>query len=216
MDTKRLVRKFLPLTIAVLVASSAAILWFVVNRSSRSEQAYGPAPVITVSTPSPEEQQPATVGYKWLGQLNDPKRITIASIDIDALIQNVGVDQNTAIAVPNNIHIAGWFVDSVRPGEKGLSIIDGHVNGPTLNEGVFGRLKELAIGDRVQITLGDDTKINYRVHTTQDLPAEKATEALFSQIPTILRQLNLVTCTGEYDKVNQTYKNRYLVTLEQL
>lgn len=33
------------------------------------------------------------------------------------------------MAVPNNIHMAGWFMDSVRPGQMGLSIIDGHVDG---------------------------------------------------------------------------------------
>lgn len=89
---------------------------------------YVPAPVVTYSTETPEEKLPVDAGYSWKGQKNDPKRIVISKIGVDSLVQNVGVDQNQQIAVPNNIHIAGWFIDSVRPGESGLSIIDGHVS----------------------------------------------------------------------------------------
>jgi sortase A len=216
MESKQIVRKSLPLVVLVLLATSGAIIWFVANRKPSTPQVFGPAPVVTISTDKPEEKLPNEVGYSWQGQINDPKQISIDRIGVDSLIQNVGVDQNKAIAVPNNIHIAGWFVDSVRPGEMGLSIIDGHVNGPTVNGGVFGRLNELAVGDSVNIVLGDDTSINYKVHSTQELPTDKTAEALFSQIPSITRQLNLVTCTGEYDKDNQTYKNRLLVVLEQV
>ena len=72
------------------------------------------------------------------------RRLLLQVISIDAYLQNVGVDQNNQIAVPNNIHIAGWFVDSVRPGENGLSVIDGHVDGRVANEGVLRTLKNYA------------------------------------------------------------------------
>ena len=72
------------------------------------------------------------------------RRLLLQVISIDAYLQNVGVDQNNQIAVPNNIHIAGWFVDSVRTGENGLSIIDGRVDGRAANEGVLRTLKNYA------------------------------------------------------------------------
>lgn len=67
---------------------------------------YVPAPVVTYSTETPEEKLPVDAGYSWKGQKNDPKRIVISKISVDSLVQNVGIDQNQQIAVPNNIHIA--------------------------------------------------------------------------------------------------------------
>lgn len=174
------------------------------------------APVIALSTDFPEEKLPQQVGYEWRGRENDPKNIIIPSLGIDALIQNVGVDQNQQIAVPNNIHIAGWFVDSVRPGEKGLSIIDGHVNGQTSDEGVFKNIPQLQEGDTVDIVFGDDSVVSFQVRTSRSVSLAEAGDALFSQIPDISRQLNLITCAGNYDTQSRTYDTRHIVTLEAI
>jgi hypothetical protein len=84
---------------------------------------------ITYSTNEPNESKKDADNYKWAGTPNDPKKIVIQKIGVDAYVQKVGVDQDKKIAVPNNVHLAAWFTESVRPGENGLSIIDGHVSG---------------------------------------------------------------------------------------
>lgn len=184
---------------------------------SRTDQPnYQQAPVITVSTESPDETKPSNETYTWIGQANDPKKISIPKLGIDTFVQNVGVDQNNQITVPNNIHIAGWFVDSVRPGEKGLSIIDGHINGPTVDDGVFRRLPELAKDDNVSIQLGDGTTHRYAVHEVKTVETKDSADILFSQIPEIEKQVNLITCSGTYDISQKTYDKRTIVILKQL
>lgn len=174
------------------------------------------APIITFSTDTPDEQRPQDAGYKWQGRDNDPKRIIIEKLDVDELIQNVGIDQNSQIAVPNNIHIAGWFVDSVRPGEQGLSIIDGHVNGPHSDAGVFKRINELQKGDEVKIVFGDNSEKVFKVYDNQSVENNDAGSLLYSQIPTLKRQLNLITCTGSYDSAEHNYTQRQITILERI
>jgi sortase (surface protein transpeptidase) len=177
-------------------------------------QEFAPAPVVTYSTDAPDERLPERAGYRWQGQASDPKRVIIPSIDVNALIQNVGIDQNSQIAVPNNVHIAGWFVESVLPAEKGLSIIDGHVNGVNIDEGVFKRLGELQKGQEVIIAFGDDSEKKFRVFDVVETGAEASASILFSQIPSIERQLNLITCSGNYDTAARSYINRTIAILE--
>lgn len=169
--------------------------------------------VITYSTDTPGEEKPS-VDYNWRGSADDPKKIIIKSIGVNAFLQNVGVDQNRQIAVPNNIHIAGWFVDSVRPGQKGLAIIDGHVDGRIVSEGVFGHLDTIKEGDEFTIEMGSGKELMYRVSKITTVSTEESASVLYSQAPGIDSQLNLITCTGTYLKDKKTYDKRMIVTSE--
>ena len=169
--------------------------------------------VVTHSTDTPSEQKPGS-SYTWRGSANDPKKIVMPTAGIDAFIQNVGVDQNNQIAVPNNIHIAGWFVDSVRPGHKGLSIIDGHVDGRTANEGVFAALNTLNKGDEFTVEMGSGRVLRYHVSKVTTVATDEAASVLYSQNPSITSQLNLITCTGTYLKDQKTYDRRTIVASE--
>jgi len=168
--------------------------------------------VVVVSTDTPDEE-PLTSEYAWKGAANDPKKIAINGTSINNFIQNVGVDQNGAIAVPTNIHLAGWFVDSVRPGEKGLSIIDGHIDGRT-RAGVFDPLTKVKVGDEVVITNGDDTRTTFKVKELRDVTLAEAADVLFEKKSGIERQLNLITCVGKFDKNIQQYDRRLIVIAE--
>ncbi len=172
------------------------------------------ATVVTHSTDTPSEEKPGS-DYKWQGSVHDPKRLTVPSINVDAYLQNVGVDQKKEIAVPDNIHLGGWFVDSVRPGSKGLSIIDGHLNGPTA-DGVFIKLDKVKVGDTYTVTFGDDSKRTFRVVKVATVDLEDAASVLFSQEPSIERQLTLITCGGQWDSKARLYDKRVIVISEAL
>ena len=187
-------------------------VWYTLSRQPQATKTVK-AEVVTHSTDAPSEDKPGG-DYAWRGGADDPKKLTIPSVGIDAYVQNVGVDQNQQIAVPNNIHIAGWFVDSVRPGQKGLSIIDGHVDGRTVNEGVFAKLGKLKEGGALTVEMGSGSVLRYRVHKITTVATDKATDVLYSQIPSINSQLNLITCTGTYLKDQKTYDQRTIVAAE--
>lgn len=179
-----------------------------------------PAPVddlsktVTYSTDRPSETRPDN-NFQWRGNPNDPKKITISPIDVQAYIQKVGVDQNKEVAVPTNLFLVGWFVDTVRPGQKGLSLIDGHVSGRR-NDGVFKNLHKLKKGDQYSVELGNNKTISYRVIDKKSVKVSEAVSVMFSQDPTVSHQLNLVTCSGSYDAQNRSYDERLVVMSEQI
>lgn len=168
--------------------------------------------IITYSTDSPSEDKPGS-DYVWKGKPQNPKKISIPSVDIENFIQAVGVDQNKEVAVPNNIHLAGWFADSVIPGQKGLSIIDGHVDGRT-QEGVFKRLPNVQKESEVIVTFGDDTTKKFRVISITEVSESEAASVLFSQYPKVSNQLNLITCVGQFNQSTKRYDKRVIVAAE--
>lgn len=165
---------------------------------------------VTYSTDTPSEQKPGP-NYNWQGGPSDPKKISIPSVGIDGFIQKVGVDQNKQIAVPSNVHIAGWFIESVRPGEKGLSIIDAHLDGRINAEALFSNLPSVQKDAEVTIEFGDGSKKSFVVTEMHEASVDEANSILFSQTPTATNQLNLITCVGTYNKEARTYDKRFIV-----
>lgn len=166
--------------------------------------------VVVISTTTPDEEKPGE-DFDWRGRESEPKYIRIPKINVDGYVQKVGVDQNTQIAVPTNIHLAGWFVGSVRPGQKGLSIIDGHYDGRT-NPGLFEDLGTLSPEDTFSVELGDGQVLNYKVVTVTTYSVNEAAQHLFSQHSDVSSQLNLITCGGTFDEATEEYAERVIVT----
>ncbi len=171
-----------------------------------SARTAAPSKAPTVS-PSPQDRN-------WLP--SEPKQITLPSIGAQVLIHPLDVDASGQMAAPADIAMAGWYDRSVRPGERGLSIINGHVDSPTGLPGAFYNLAKLHIGDRFVVTLGNNTQLHYQVTGSQNLSVAAVPAALFSQDPTVPRQLNLVTCGGPYNTQTGQYANRIIVTARQL
>ena len=168
--------------------------------------------IITHSTDSPDETKPTQACADYRAAEFDPERLSIPSLGVEGCIQNVGIDQFGAVAVPTNIHVAGWYINSVRPGESGVSIIDGHINGNFTNDGIFQHLDQLRPGEVVTITRGNGAVLRYEVTSVQSVALEQAAEALFSKETSIKSQLNLITCGGRWnDKIKQ-FDHRIIVT----
>lgn len=206
-------RKKLCYLAALVVAILVAVLLITSPWSKSSPKATSKEPLITYSTDKPSESKKEADNYNWRGGPEDPKRIRISKLGVDAFIQKAGVDQNKQVAVPNNVHLASWFADSQRPGQKGLSVIDGHVSGVT-TDGVFKKLKTLAAGDSFQVELGSGKVLNYKVLETVELKEADSASYLFSQKPTVTSQVNLITCGGSFNRAANQYENRVIVAAE--
>lgn len=141
---------------------------------------------------------------------NNPKKITIPSVGVDGCIQRVGIDQNKAIAVPTNVNVAGWYVNSPVPGEKGVSIIDGHVQG-RYSSAIFGKIKDLKAGDTINIMLGNGTDRSFEVVSVKSYSVEETNKQQFVQLEGVERQLTLITCGGRFDPKSQSYDQRVVV-----
>lgn len=154
---------------------------------------------ISTSDPAPFNYSP-----------EQPKTIDIPAIGVSAYIQKVGLRKNNSIGVPSNIHLAGWYTQSVRPGDAGLSIIDGHVQG-TYKPGIFVDLGKLKKDDVVIVTFGDGSQKSFSVVSVDSLTLEKANGVLLAHDTKIKNQLNLVTCAGEFVEKLKTYDKRVVV-----
>lgn len=193
----------------VLVLIACGLVIALTQSSSNPSKGDQPD-IVTHSTDQPDEQKPGP-DYNWVGASNDPKKIIIPSVGIDGFVQKVGVDQNNQIAVPNNVHMAGWFIDSVRPGEKGLSIIDAHLDGRINAEALFSTLPSVKQNDAITVEFGDGSQKVFIVSEMHEVGLNEASSVLFSQNPTATNQLNLITCVGTYDKAANTYDKRFIV-----
>jgi len=205
-------KKIIPFGVGLLLLAGGLIAWQLVSKRS---EAVRDLPV-TYSTDAPSEKPINPQTYKWSGGPKDPKLLTMPSIDTEVFIQKVGIDQRQQVAVPTNVHLAGWFVNSARPGAKGLSIIDGHVDGRTTQNAAFGKLDQLKAGDRFSVEYGDGTNAHFQIKQLQTVTADEAVNVLFSQDPSIKSQLNLVTCTGTFDRKSKTYNQRIIVISQKL
>jgi sortase (surface protein transpeptidase) len=166
--------------------------------------------VVTVTTDNPSEDA-IDSSYRWLGGPDDPKKIIIPELGIDTYIQQVGVDQDKKVAAPDNIFLVGWFNQSQRPGQKGLSVMAGHVTGKNA-DAIFVKLGQVAIGQRYTVELGSGKQLSYEVTSKQTLPEAQSASAIFSQDPQTVSQLNLVTCSGEFNEQTRLYPDRTIVT----
>lgn len=165
--------------------------------------------IVTVSTDEPDESFVDSECFVDDLSAEIPIQIQIPSLEIDGCVQQVGIDQYGAIAVPSNIHLAGWFVDSVIPGNEGVSIIDGHVQG-RYRDAIFADLSQISVGEEVIITSNDGTSQTFEVLEAASHLTEEAEEVLLSQRDDSPQQLTLITCSGRLG-VNDVFEERFIV-----
>lgn len=167
------------------------------------------------ATRSPDKPSEQPVPPSYSVPADQPKAISLSTIQTEGFIQKVGVDKANTIVAPSNIHMAGWFADSVKPGNPGLSIIDGHVQGK-YGRGIFYSLGHLKPKDNFKVTYGDNSIINFRVIKVDTVAVDQATKSLFSRAADIKNQLNIITCGGKYNTTSQTYEQRVIVTATRI
>ena len=189
-----------------LLVLSSLLYFFLWKDKGVEEELFIPNNVVTDSVEEPSETKPKE--YNVAPDL--PKSIKIPKIKKEGYIQLVGIDKEGRIAVPTNVYLAGWYINSVKPGEKGLSIIDGHRDGSTIG-GIFRDLEKLKKGDTLTIEYGDSSIKEFEVVDLKILSVNDAYDFMYSKIEGIDIQLNLVTCGGTFNRDARTYDKRVIV-----
>lgn len=143
-----------------------------------------------------------------------PRFLSIESIGVkDSRILQIAITTSGALGTPVNIYDTGWYNASAAPGNGGVGLYDGHNGGPTMT-GVFKRLPELAAGDIITIERGDGNVFKYRVVDSETVPLSEADRKMSwaMQSPEPGREsISLITCTGEWSQVQQTYLSRHFI-----
>lgn len=158
---------------------------------------------LAVPVPAPSRPEVPVI------QVREPGwRLVIPRIGIDAQIQPVGIDRTGAMASPASLDAVGWFNRGPAPGDPGDAVIDGHygVSSPA----VFRKLGLLRPGDEIRVFWPDGHTTNFRVASTQSVPADSHPPDLF--VRSGPARLSLITCSGAWIESKATYSDRLIVT----
>lgn len=173
--------------------------------------ALGPvAPSATGSaSPAPSASGASPVGPA-LGR-SVPKRLSIPTIAVDAPFTplSIGATGQLDAPPPNDTNLVGWFKDGVTPGERGASIVAGHVDTKT-GPAVFLQLRFLKPGATVDITRQDGTVASFKVDSVETFSKAKFPDKRV-YADTSDAQLRVITCGGDYDRAAKDYEDNVVV-----
>lgn len=199
----------------VLVAS-----WGVQQIRSGTESVAGgppalPSPAVTgapvragdlrhVVNPVPVERAAA------LGR-SAPASIVIPSINLRAALDEIGLQPDGRMEVPpyERAHRAAWYRLGPSPGERGSSVIVGHVDSKK-SVAVFWYLTRVQPGDPVEVTRQDGDTAVFTVSTVEQFAKTRfPADRVFADVDVPV--LRLVTCGGAYDPDRHEYADNVVV-----
>ena len=143
-------------------------------------------------------------------QFGIPIRLNIPKLGVTANVEAVALDIKNNMDVPQKVEDVGWYKLGVKPGEKGNAVIDGHYDDITGAPVVFYNLASLQVGDSIETVDNNGKKLTFIV--------QKKANYAYNQFPLLEvfgqsngKNLNLITCSGTWDKNNKTYADRLII-----
>jgi len=164
------------------------------------------------ATAAEPRQPPGVAGFHSVRTYDQPAlpvRLQIPAIAVSTPLVRLGRLPDGSIEVPHDWNTAGWYDRGPRPGQPGPAVILGHVDSKT-GPAVFFRLRALRPRDVVRVGLADGRILFFRVQRVERYPKDKfPTEAVY--LPTLNRELRLITCGGEFDYAAGSYRDNIVV-----
>lgn len=164
--------------------------------------------------PSPGPEQTGSLGNTSTASAHPaldpskPVRLEVSAVGIDTKLVELGLNPDQTLEVPANPLLAGWYSGSPAPGQRGPSVIAGHVDS---NDGpaVFYRLGQVQPGDQIQVTLQDDEIASFTVTGTRSYPQKDfPTQTVYGN--TDRATLRLITC-GDWNIETEQYDANVVV-----
>ncbi|MFE7232242.1 class F sortase [Streptomyces sp. NPDC001231] len=140
-----------------------------------------------------------------------PTRISIPDIGVDAPFTKLSVNASGQLNSPpaENTNLVGWFKGGPSPGERGASVVVGHLDTKT-GPAVFAELDSLEPGAVVNITRADGTVARFKVDSIDAFSkAHFPDDRVYADTAT--PQLRLITCGGKFDRAKGGYQENVVV-----
>ena len=141
-----------------------------------------------------------------------PERLVIPKLEVDTSVLPMGLTSTGAMQSPKTNEDTGWYSLGTRPGNTGSAVIAGHLG--LKNDAVFGKLHLLAVGDTISIVDNQKAKANFVVRSLKTYDKDSDTVEIFNS--KYGSHLNLITCNGDWDTVQDTYEKRLVVFTEKI
>ena len=164
---------------------------------------------------SPASPTPSGSPTPSVADVGAPARLKIPAIEVDAAVERVGLDEENAMAVPEDPHNTAWYKYGPRPGQPGSAVIAGHVDYRDIGPVVFWRLHELQEGDEIIVVDEHGVERHFVVTANETYPrAEAPVDEIFGPAPG--PRLALVTCDREstFYRDRREYQNNIVVYAE--
>ncbi|MEK7515048.1 MAG: class F sortase [Patescibacteria group bacterium] len=190
-----LTRALMIVSVAATLLSGMLFLDYVAIASSPERRTY-----ITV-LPTPQEY-PISVA--------SPSRLVIPRIQVDALIERVGITARGEMDVPKSQITVGWLETGPRPGETGSAVIAGHYGQNGAKTSVFDSLSILQPRDTIYVIDEDGITTTFIVREKNTYSPDADASAVFSAADDGTH-LNLVTCDGPWNAQSQEYQRRLVI-----
>lgn len=152
-----------------------------------------------------------------------PVRFAIPALYIDAPVITETLGEDAIPRVPGRPDQVAWYDFSASPGLNSNAVFSGHVDWQTRDgvpiPGVFYRLREMKIGDIVEVTLEDGASLTYRVTGNVATPYDDPNVVRVMN-PTDRDVITIITCGGSWLSSSRSanggsYSHRIIVRAER-
>lgn len=93
-----------------------------------------------------------------------PVGVSLPGLEVvDAEVVEVGLDDDRAVEIPEDVQEIGWYGKGPRPGEDGNAFMTSHIDSRTQGRGVLFDLRRSEPGDPVIVTHEDGTTSEWEV-----------------------------------------------------
>ncbi|MDV2976817.1 MULTISPECIES: class F sortase [Pseudarthrobacter] len=180
--------------------------------SASAAASSAPAPAAaSPAMPAPAAPAPAAPGPAALPR-SEPVVLEIPAIGVRTDLLKLGLRENGSLEVPQDTGSgapASWYNGSPTPGERGPSVMLGHVNSPSGRGGVFADLRQLTPGTEINVSRTDGSIAVFTVdrgalYSKNDFP----TLEVYGN--TAGPELRLITCDG-YDPDTGLFDDNYVI-----
>ncbi|MFJ7231029.1 class F sortase [Streptomyces tendae] len=140
-----------------------------------------------------------------------PVRLLIPEISVDAPFTDLAIDDKGQLQPPPaaDTNLVGWYAKGVSPGEKGTSIIAGHVDTKT-SPAVFARLDQLDKGDKFRVERADGREATFVVDDLETFAKDEfPSDRVYGDADR--PEVRLITCAGDYDRKAKDYTDNLVV-----
>ena len=155
---------------------------------------------------TPAEQLPAVL------PASAPVTLAIPSIGVTTNLLHLGLEENGSLQVPQdtgNGAPASWYNGSPTPGERGPSVMLGHVNALGGHTGVFADLQKLKNGDQITVARADGSIAAFTVYRGAQY-SKNSFPTLEVYGNTQASELRLITCDG-YNPATGEFDDNYVI-----
>ena len=161
------------------------------------------------AAPRPQLEPSPIIREHQFSGMGEPNRLKVPSLGIDAQIVATGLTASGGMAVPDSLHVAGWYARGVMPGNPGKAVLTGHTGYPA-QPTVFRRFEQLRPGDTLDVEDKKGSRAIFEVIERATYTPEQAPrERIFGDSPTA--RLAFITCSGTWDAKKQQYSERLVI-----